>query len=114
MTPRGRKNKGKRLQNWVRDLLLKYAPSLEADDIKSTTMGEQGEDIQLSPAARKLYPISVECKSKASYAFYKDYDQAVANCPKKAEPILVAKANRRRPVVIVDAEYYFKNFLKGK
>lgn len=112
MNPRSAKSKGKKLQNWVRDLLLKYAPSLEPDDIKSTTMGEQGEDVQLSPAARKLYPISIECKSRASYAFYKDYDQAVNNCPKGCEPILVAKANHRRPVVIIDAEYYFRNFPK--
>ena len=72
-------------------------------------MGAGGEDIQLSPAARKLVPFSIECKNRASYAFYKDYDQAVVNCPKDAEPILVAKANHRKPVVIVDAEYFFNH-----
>ena len=112
MRPRSAKNKGKKLQNWVRDLLLHYAPSLEPDDIKSTTMGDQGEDVQLSPAARKVYPVSIECKSRASYAFYKDYDQAVNNTPKDCEPILVAKANHRHPVVIVDAEWFFRVFSK--
>ena len=42
------KNKGKRLQNSVRDILLETFTQLEEDDIKSTTMGESGEDIQLS------------------------------------------------------------------
>jgi len=112
MNPRSAKNKGKRLQNWVRDKILHYSPSLEQDDVKSTTMGERGEDVQLSPAARKQWPISVECKSRASYAFYKDYDQAVINCPKNCEPVLVAKANHRQPVVIIDAEWFFKNFPK--
>ena len=41
------KNKGKRLQNNVRDLLLETFTQLEPDDVRSTTMGESGEDIQL-------------------------------------------------------------------
>jgi hypothetical protein len=71
-------------------------------------MGAGGEDILMSPAARKIFPYSIECKNRASYAFYKDYDQACINCPKGAEPLLVAKANHRKPVVIVDAEYFFR------
>lgn len=112
MKPQSAKAKGRRLQQWVRDCILKYSPSLEPDDVKSTSMGASGEDVQLSPAARKQYPVSIECKSRASYAFYKDYDQAVVNCPKGSEPILVAKANHRNPVVIVDADWFFKNFPK--
>jgi hypothetical protein len=112
MKPSSAKAKGRRLQQWVRDLILHYSPSLEPDDVKSTGMGQQGEDVQLSPAARKQYPISIECKSRASFAFYKDYDQAVVNCPDNCEPVLIAKANHRPPVVIIDAEWFFKNFPK--
>lgn len=112
MKPASAKAKGRSLQQWFRDKLLHYAPSLEKDDVASRSMGASGEDIMLSPAARRLYPISVECKSRASWAFYKDYDQAVINAPKGAEPILVAKANHRDPVVIVDAEWFVKNFPK--
>lgn len=107
MKPSSAKNKGRKHQQWVRDLILKLHPSLEPDDCRSTSMGAGGEDVQLSPAARKLVPFSIECKSRASYAFYKDYDQAVVNAPKNTEPLLVAKANHRNPVVIVDAEYFF-------
>jgi hypothetical protein len=112
MKPSSAKQKGRLLQQWVRDTILKYSPSLEPDDVKSTSMGSPGEDVQLSPAARKQYPISVECKSRASYAFFKDYDQAVNNTPKDCEPVLVAKANHRRPVVIIDADWFFRNFPK--
>ena len=63
MKTRSAKNKGKRLQNSVRDILLETFTQLEEDDIKSTTMGESGEDIQLSPAARKLIPYAIECLS---------------------------------------------------
>ena len=63
----------------------------------------------MSPAARKLWPYSIECKSRAAFAFYKDLDQAKSNCPKGAEPLLVCKANRKDPVVIVDAKWFFNN-----
>ena len=66
MKSRSAKNKGKRLQNQVRDLLLEKFQQLEEDDVRSTTMGDSGEDILLSPAARKLFPFSVECKNEDS------------------------------------------------
>lgn len=106
MKTRSAKNKGKLLQNKVRDGLLERFNELESDDVKSTTMGEGGCDVQLSPAARKLIPLSIECKSLAKFAFYKHYDQAVANTIDGTEPVVVAKANRRQPVAIVDLAYF--------
>lgn len=112
MQTKSLKAKGRKLQQHVRDLILKYSPSLTEDDVKSTSMGAQGEDVQLSSVARKQYPISIECKNRASYAFYRDYDQAVNNAPDGTEPVLVCKANHRPVVVIVDADWFFKNFPK--
>ena len=105
-----RKNKGRNLQKWTRDKLLEFSKDLEPDDIKSTSMGASGEDVQLSPAARRQWPISVECKAKKAFAFYKDYEQAKANCPEGCEPVLICKGDRKKPMVIVDAEYFFKEF----
>jgi hypothetical protein len=62
MKTRSAKNKGKRLQNDVRDLILETFTELEPDDVRSTTMGDSGEDILLSPAARKLFPFATEKK----------------------------------------------------
>lgn len=112
MKPQSAKAKGRKLQQWVRDLILSNHRSLEEDDVRSTSMGAGGEDILLSPAARALLPVSIECKSRANWAFYRDLDQAITNAPKGTEPIVVAKANHRRPVVIVDAEYFFANMKK--
>lgn len=106
------KSKGRKLQQWVRDLFLLLGVNLEPDDVRSTSMGASGEDVLLSPAARKQFPFSIECKSRKAFAVYKDYDQAVENCPEGAEPVLVLKANRRKPMVMVDAEYFFKEFKK--
>ena len=61
---RAAKAKGRTGQQEVRDKLLKTFPEFEPDDIKSTTMGDTGEDIQLSPAARKKLPISIEVKRR--------------------------------------------------
>jgi hypothetical protein len=72
-------------------------------------MGASGEDILLSPAARKLLPISIECKNKASFAVYKDYAQAQANSS-VYEPVLVIKANRQKPLAVVDLEHYLSLF----
>ena len=58
------KAKGRRLQQKVRDLLLETFTELEPDDIRSTSMGVSGEDLQLSPAARKLIPFAIECKNQ--------------------------------------------------
>ena len=82
MKTRSAKNKGKRLQNNVRDLLLETFTELEPDDIKSTTMGEIGEDIQLSPAARKLIPYAIECKNQEKINIWESLKQAESNSEK--------------------------------
>jgi len=72
-------------------------------------MGAGGEDVQLSPAARKLIPFSIECKSRKSIAVYSYMDQAKDNCPSGAEPLVVVKADRKDPLVILDADYFIRN-----
>ena len=76
MKTRSAKNKGKRLQNDVRDLILETFKQLEPDDVRSTTMGDSGEDILLSPAARKLFPFSVECKNQEKLNIWSSLEQA--------------------------------------
>jgi hypothetical protein len=106
------KAKGRLLQKLVVSKMLETFPQLEADDCKSTSMGNSGEDIQLSPAARKVMPISVECKNRASMAVYKDYAQATSNA-KSNEPVLVIKQDRSKPLVVIDLDYFMR-LLKGK
>lgn len=113
MTTQSRKAKGRNLQKWVRDLLYSLAPKLEDGDVESRSMGASGEDILLSPAARKIFPVSIECKSNARFAVYSIYDQAVTNAGGHM-PVCVIKANRRDPLVVVDAKQFFELFQKGK
>jgi len=101
------KAKGRELQNWVRDKVLALFPSLEPDDVRSTSMGANGQDVQLSPAARKLFPFAVECKRLAKIAVYGMYEQAVANAGKH-EPLLFVRGDRKKALAIIDAEYFLE------
>lgn len=104
MKPQSAKAKGRNLQKWVRDELLKRLPQLEPEDAKSTSSGAGGEDVQLSPAARKLFPYQIECKNLAKIAVYNYYMQ----CQKhgKHQPIVFIKQNHAKPLVVIDAEYF--------
>jgi hypothetical protein len=70
-------------------------------------MGAQGEDIRLSPKARERFPFSIECKNIAAFAGYKFYEQAVENSGEHI-PIVVVKANRQQPLVLMDAEEFIR------
>ena len=107
MKTQSAKGKGRKLQQWVRDKLLGlFAPRLQDGDVRSTSMGAQGEDVILSPAARQLIPFQIETKSYATFAVYKHYEQASEHG--EHEPLLVIKANHKKPLVVMDAEQFFK------
>ena len=101
MKTRSAKNKGKRLQNKVRDILLETFDTLEPDDIRSAVMGDSGEDIQLSPAARKLIPYSIECKNQEKLNIWSSLEQAEDNAGPHI-PLLVFKRNRSKTYIAME------------
>ena len=112
MKPSSAKNKGRLLQQWTAKKMLEYAPTLEPDDVVSTSMGAGGADVKLSPAARKIYPFQIECKSHAKIAVYDFYRQAASHGT--YEPLVVIKQNQCKPLVIVDADYFFKVYNENR
>ena len=107
MKSRSAKNKGKRLQNTVRDVLLETFDTLEPDDIKSAVMGDSGEDIQLSPAARKLIPYSIECKNQEKLNIWGALEQAEKNSG-DSNPVLIFKRNRSKTYAVLEIEDFIK------
>ena len=101
MKPRSAKNKGKRLQNQIRDLILEKFNQLEPDDVRSITMGDSGEDILLSPAARKLFPFSVECKNQEKLNIWSALEQAENNSNGHT-PLLIFKRNRTETYAVLE------------
>lgn len=104
MKPQSSKAKGRNFQNKIRDLILATFPELEADDVRSTSMGAPGEDVQLSPKARKAFPYQTECKSKARSQIHTYYVQAQSHG--KHEPIVFVKQDRKETLAIVEAEHF--------
>ena len=100
MTKRA-KQKGRLGQQEIRDRLLEMFPEFEPDDIKSTTMGESGADIQLSPAAKKKIPLSIEVKSV--YGFIEQ-----ASRHSEQEPVVFFRSDRKPWVVMVGIDHYME------
>ena len=111
--PRYSKAKGRKLQNLLRDKLRVAFPSLEDDDIKSQTMGMPGEDIVLSPAARRKIPYSFECKNVERLSFWATVEQCEANCKDNISPAIVVKKNRKKPYVAIPLDHFIRLISEG-
>ena len=108
MNPSSAKAKGRRLQQWVRDKLIEML-EVHPEDIESRSMGAGGEDLIMARAARSKFPHSIECKNVEKLNIWDAYEQATANRG-DYEPIVVIKKNGKKPLVVVDAEYYIQLF----
>lgn len=100
MKTQSAKAKGRRLQQMVASVLLSKFPSLSEDDIRSTSMGAQGEDIQLSSKARELIPFSIECKNQERVNIWDAINQSNSNS-KGYTPVVVIKKNNTQPHVVI-------------
>ena len=85
---------------------MEVFPEFEEDDIKSTTMGDTGEDIQLSPAARKKLPITIEVKRRKSgmKTAYDYMEQASKHGT--GEPVVFFRADRKNWITMISLEHY--------
>ena len=108
MKQKSRKAKGRRLQNFVRDKILKAFRHLKPKDVQCVENYAPGPDIILSKVARKLCPYQFEIKNqekmKTVYDFYK---QASKNA-RKSEPVVVMKMNTRDPLVVINFEHFLE------
>ncbi len=106
MKTQSAKAKGRRLQQWFRDLLIEKL-DIHPEDIESRSMGAGGEDLIMARAAREKFPYSVECKNQEKINLWESYNQARQNS-KNHEPVVILKRNNSKPLILVDAEYFVK------
>ena len=106
MKTQSAKAKGRRLQQWFRELLIEKL-EVHPEDIESRSMGAGGEDLIMARAARAKFPYSIECKNQESVNVWKSYEQAKENAG-DYEPIVVLKRNNTKPLVLVDADYFVR------
>ena len=110
MKTQSAKAKGRKLQKWMRELLIEKL-DIHPEDIESRSMGAGGEDLIMARAAREKFPMSVECKNQEKVNVWESYKQAEDNS-KAYEPVVVIKRNNSKPLVLVDAEYFVSMFKK--
>ena len=104
------KAKGRKLQQWMRNLLIEKL-EIHPEDIESRSMGAGGEDLIMARAAREKFPLSIECKNQEKVNVWEAYKQAEDNSG-NYEPVVVIKRNKVKPLVVVDAEYFVSLFNK--
>ena len=81
-------------------------------------MGESGEDIILTPAARDVIPYSFECKNQERLNIWESLKQAEDNC-RKYTPAVVFKRNRTKTYIALELDEFLNiigetNELSGK
>jgi len=108
--PQSAKAKGRKLQQWVRDKLVELL-NIHPEDIESRSMGAGGEDLIMARSARLSFPFSIECKNTEKLNVWNAYEQASANSG-DYQPIVVMKKNNKKPLVVIDAEYFITLFKK--
>ena len=101
MKPQSAKSKGRLLQQLVANGLLGEFPHLCSDDIKSTSMGASGIDVQLSSVAKQSIPFSFECKNQEKINIWASIDQAKTNTAEGTNYAVVFKRNKEKPQVAI-------------
>ena len=107
MNIRSAKNKGRRLVVETKEALLHYAPELQSGDIMVPTGSQGGEDLWLSPAAQKVYPISIECKNTEKASPWAWYEQAKKNQLDR-KPVVVFSRNRSEAMALLSLEHFLE------
>tara|TARA_R100000458_G_C8187921_1_gene182660 strand:+ start:174 stop:506 length:333 start_codon:yes stop_codon:yes gene_type:complete len=106
MKTKSRKAKGRRLQNFVRDKILKTFKHLKTVDVRVAIMGESGADIKMSKTAKRLCPYQFECKNQQKMkTIYDFYNQAEKHGD--LEPVVIMKQNSRDPLVVIGLDHFF-------
>lgn len=98
------KAKGRRFQQQIRELLVEKL-DIHPEDIESRSMGAGGEDLIMARDARNKFPFSIEAKNCERLNVWTAYEQAESNSGKH-EPILFMKKNRKKPLVVLDADTF--------
>ena len=84
-----------------------FTETLETNDIESQGMGMSGEDIVLSPAAKRVIRYSFECKNKERLDLWKSLEQAENNSQDRV-PVLVFKRNRTKGYVAFEFDHFIE------
>ena len=106
------KAKGRRLASKVKDMLLEYAQDeLKPDDLIITASGDTGEDLKMSPKARSIYPLSIECKNQEKLNIWSAIEQAKSHNRGVIDfrvPVVCFSKNNQNVYITLELEGFLK------
>ena len=111
MKSRSSKAKGRRAVSELRDVILAAFPQLEPEDITLVPTSVGGEDLKLSPKARRCWPFSTEVKNREALNVWAAIRQAEANSG--GRPPAVAFRRNKTPMWIAVSLTTMLELLKG-
>lgn len=82
-TPQSRKQKGRLFQQQIVKAILEFFPELTENDVKSTSMGKSGSDLELSEKALRMLNIEPECKFQEKLNVHNAMKQVIDRLNKK-------------------------------
>lgn len=112
MTPKSKKAKARRLQDWIVGQLRSFFTTWSGaiileDDIQPAIMGQSGVDVRLSPLMQQHFPFAIEAKNQETINVWNAYEQARTNAG-DLMPLLVFKRNRSEPMVLMTFDNFFQ------
>lgn len=107
-----RKAKGRRCATEAKEVILKHLRTLEEGDVIVTSSGETGEDLKLSPLARKKFPFQVEAKNVEKINIWQALEQAKEHGP--YIPLVVFKRNREDLKVCLDFDKFMNIYAMAR
>lgn len=107
------KAKGRRLQNKIVELLrelydIDQDKTLYEGHIQAAIMGSTGVDVKISEEYLKKIPLAIECKNQEKWQIEVWFKQAKQNTKPKQITTLVISKNRTKPLVVIEADIFFK------
>lgn len=104
------KGKGRKLQQWICEKISQITGFDWGHDcpIESRGMGQNGVDVRLEKVVLEKFPWSVEAKWNENWSVPAAIEQAKANQLPGTNWLLVMKKKQQSPIVILDAEEFFK------
>ena len=106
MSPKYNTRKGRKLQNLVREKILKTFRHLKKADVQVAGTGANGPDIRLSRIAKRLCCYQFEVKSQQRMkTIYKWKKQSEKNT--NLDGVLIMRMNKKDPLAVINMDLFF-------
>jgi hypothetical protein len=102
------KAKGRRAMKEAQEIICREL-KLHEDDVRVTNSGMTGEDLQLSPKARNVFPFAVEGKCTEKLNIYKAIEQAESHVKQSGiHPMVIFRKNHTELQVTLSFELFME------